>query len=197
MARPRLRHPAFSLVEVLVALTLIGLAGATLLLATTATTEAGADAMARSIARGIAEQLIDDAAGVGYHEPGSPPLSYPLGRDAGETANPLQTALFDDTDDFHGYHSSPPRDRFGMPLGQGNHQGGLRPENFRMPDGYFANWQVEVSVAFADEDSPAQDLAPPATSGLKAVRVRVTRQWNGSVQELIMLRQVFAYVPPT
>jgi prepilin-type N-terminal cleavage/methylation domain-containing protein len=196
MATRHVPSRGFSLIEVLVSLTLLGLAGSTLLLATTATVQSGQDALSRTIARGIAEQMMDDVLGRRYHEPGGGALSYPLGREAGETAVPLKTILFDDTDDYHGYTSSPPRDAWGIELGTGDGQGGQRPEGFRVPAGYFAGWSVEVTMAYADENDPSIDLVSPQTSGLRSVRVRVTRSWDGGDQELAVLRQVFAYVPP-
>jgi prepilin-type N-terminal cleavage/methylation domain-containing protein len=196
MASRLVSSRGFSLIEVLVSLTLLGLAGSTLLLATSATVQSGHDALAQTIARGIAEQVLDDALGRRYHEPGGSALSYPLGREAGETSVPLQTILFDDTDDYHQYVGSPPRDAWGIELGTGDGQGGQRPEAFRVSAGYFSGWTVEVTIAYADENDPSIDLASPQASGLRSVRVRVTRSWDGGDQELAVLRQVFAYVPP-
>src|SRR5262245_52995751 len=122
----RNRHRGFSLVEVLVSLTLLGLAGSTLLLATASTMQAGNDALAQTIARGVAEQLLDEILGQPYCETGGNPLAYPLGPNAGETSNPLKTSLFDDTDDYNGYTCSPPRDAWGIDLGTENGQGGQR-----------------------------------------------------------------------
>ncbi|MGE0758768.1 MAG: prepilin-type N-terminal cleavage/methylation domain-containing protein [Pirellulaceae bacterium] len=196
MRPPHRPKRGFSLVEVLVSLTLLGLAGSTLLLATASTVQAGGDALAQTIARGIAEQLIDDVLGQPYIESGGNALAYPLGRESGETTVPLKTILFDDSDDYHQYTSTPPRDPWGCELGTGDGEGGLRPEAFRVADGYFVNWNVEVTVQYADESNPTIDLVAPATSGLRSVTVRITRDQDGGVQELVTLRQVFAYVPP-
>jgi hypothetical protein len=183
-------------VEVLVAMTLLGLASSTLLLATVATVQSGHDALSQTIARGIAEQVIDDVLGQPYYEPGGNPFSYPLGAEAGETANPPATFLFDDADDFHEYVSVPPRDPFGIELGSGNGVGGQRAEHLQLPEGYLSNWRVEVAITYVDEVDLSVDLTPPTTSGLRAVRVRVSRTWDGVDRELVMLRQVFSYVPP-
>jgi prepilin-type N-terminal cleavage/methylation domain-containing protein len=168
MAARRDHARGFSLIEVLVSLTLLGLAGSTLLLATAATIQSGHDALAQTIARGIAEQ----------------------------TTVPLKTVLFDDTDDYHQYIGSPPRDPWGIELGTGDGQGNQRPAEFQVPAGYFAGWRVEVTIAYADESDPSVDLTPPQTSGLRAVRVRVSRKWDDGYQELVVLRQLFAFVPP-
>jgi prepilin-type N-terminal cleavage/methylation domain-containing protein len=196
MAAPLKRHHGFSLIEVLVSLSLLGLAASTLLLATGSTVQSSSDALAQTIARGIAEQLIDEVLGQPYHEPGSHPLTGPLGPESGESPAPSQTFYFDDADDYHQFASSPPSDPWGKLLGSGDGQGGLRAESFRLPQDYFGGWTVEATITYVDETNPSLDLAAPATSGIRAVRVRVTRSQGGGVRELATLRQVFAYVPP-
>jgi type II secretory pathway pseudopilin PulG len=185
----------FSLVEALVALTLIGLASSTLLLATASTVQSGADASARTIARGIAEQMIDEILGQRYHEQGTSARGA-LGPESGETATPPRTLLFDDADDYANFESSPLRDSWGMPLGQGNGLGGLRATDFRLPDNYFAQWKVRITITYVNESDPTKDLSGLATSVVRAVRIQVTRNWNGTDQELVSLRRVIAYVPP-
>jgi Tfp pilus assembly protein PilV len=188
------RASGFSLVEALVALTLIGLASSTLLLATASTVQSGADATAQTIARGIAEQVMDEILGQRYHEPNGAARGT-LGPETGESSTPPRTILFDDTDDYAGFTSSPLRDAWGIALGQGNGLGGLRATEFRLPDSYFADWRVNVQVTYVDEDDPTTDLSGFATSVVRAVRVQVTRNWNGTAQDLATIRRVIAYVP--
>lgn len=187
----------FSLVEVLVALSVVGIAASTLLLASASTVESGSDVKARLVARGLAEQMLDDLLGQPYCEPGTSPTTWPLGPESGESSLVPKTILFDDSDDYHLYRSSPPRDRWGIEAGQGDGQGGRRRESFRLPDEYFAGWQVELQVTYANENNPSLDLPASQTSGLRAARVRISRTVNQSVEELILLRRVFAYVPST
>jgi type II secretory pathway pseudopilin PulG len=182
-------------VEALVALTLIGLASSTLLLATASTVQSGADATAQTMARGIAEQVMDEVLGQRYHEPGGSARAT-LGPESGETASPPRTLLFDDADDYAGFASSPPRDTWGIQLGQGNGLGALRAADFRLPDNYLSDWNVQVTVSYVNENDPTKDLSGSATSVVRAVRVRVTRNWNGTAQELASIRRVIAYVPP-
>jgi prepilin-type N-terminal cleavage/methylation domain-containing protein len=190
------RPAGFSLVEVLVALTIIGLASSTLLLATASTVQSGNDALSQTIARGIAEQLLDEAIGRGYHERGGSATSWPLGPESGETSNPAKSILFDDTDDYAGYSMSPPADPWAIELGHGDGAGSRRPEAFRLRDGYFSGWSVKVTVTYVDENDPQKDLTPPTTSVMRAVRVQVFRNWDGTPREIVSLRRVLAYVPP-
>jgi type II secretory pathway pseudopilin PulG len=194
MASHGRRADGFSLVEALVALTLIGLASSTLLLATASTVQSGADSTAETIARGIAEQIMDEILGQRYHESGGSARAT-LGPETGETSSPQRTILFDDTDDYANFSSTPLRDDWGIARGQGNGAGGLRASEFRLPDNYFANWNVNVRVSYVDEIIPTKDLSGSATSVVRAVRVQVTRNWNGTAQELVTIRRVIAYVP--
>lgn len=189
------RRCAFSLVEVLVSLTIIGLAGAALLLATESTTQTGNDALAATIARGIAEQILDDVLGQRYMAAGESPTALPFGPEAGEVSTPVKTILFDDADDFHRLDQSPPLDPWGIALGQGNGTGGLRPEDFRLSAAYLANWRVTVAIHYVSESDPAVDLTGTATSGLRSATVTVSRTVNGVTDTLAQMRRVFSHVP--
>jgi prepilin-type N-terminal cleavage/methylation domain-containing protein len=190
------RRRAFSLVEVLVSLTIIGLAGAALLLAAETTTLNGQDAVAATIARGIAEQLLDDLAGQRYVALGKSPTGLPFAKETGETSTPPKTSLFDDLDDYHQLDLAPPLDPWGVPLGQGNGSGGLRPEDFRVSPTFFARWRARVEVTYVNEADPSVNLAGSATSGMRAATVSITRTVNGVTETLAQVRRVFSYVPP-
>ncbi len=186
---------AFSLVEVLVSLTIIGLAGAALLLAAESTTQTGNDALSATIAHGIAEQILDDVMGQRYVAATDSPTVLPFGIEAGESNNPVKIVLFDDTDDFHGLDQTPPLDPWGVALGQGDSAGGLRPEDFRVSASSFANWRTTVAITYVNETNPAVDLTGSATSGMRAVTVTVKRTVNGVTDTLTKIRRVFSYVP--
>lgn len=194
----RTRHHfrrAFSLVEVLVSLTIIGLAGAALLLAAESTTQTGNDALAATIARGIAEQILDDVLGQRYVAAGESPTVLPFGTEAGEASIPVKTVLFDDTDDFHRIDQSPPLDPWGVALGQGDNAGGLRAEDFRLSASFLANWRTVVALTYVNETNPAVDLTGSATSSMRAATVTVTRTVNGVTDTLAQIRRVFSHVP--
>jgi prepilin-type N-terminal cleavage/methylation domain-containing protein len=190
----RIQARAFSLVEVLVSLTIVGLAGAALLLASETATQAGNDAVSATIARGIADQIVDEVLGKRYVEPGEAATVLPLGVEAGEGNVPLKTNLFDDSDDYHGIELAPPLDPVGIPLGFGDGNGALRAEDFRIGDTFFSNWRVVVAITYVDEANPSVDLTSTATSGMRAVTVTVYRQGNGTTDQLAQVRRVFSYV---
>lgn len=186
---------AFSLVEVLASLTILGLAAAALLLANETTSRSMHDAIAETIARGIADQVLDDVAGMRYVESGESETVLPLGSESGEARTPLQMAAFDDIDDFHGINQSPPLDRWGVALGQGDGAGGLRAADFRISDEYLANWQVTVSITYVNETDPAIDLTGSSTSGMRAATVTISKTVDGVRVTLAQVRRVFSYVP--
>lgn len=187
---------AFSLVEVLVSLTILGMAAAALLLASETMALNSQDAVARTVAGGIARQLLDEVASRRYMELGTSSLALPLGPDSGEKPTPRRSVLFDDIDDYHGLSHAPLRDEFGVLFGEGNGQGGTRPTEFRVPDNYFANWRVDVTVAYVDPSNPAVDLSGNATGEMRAVTVTVARSTQGTWETLAQQRRVFSYVPP-
>jgi type II secretory pathway pseudopilin PulG len=188
---------AFSLVEVLVALTIVGMAGAALLLATEAAVVATDDALERTIAHGLAQQYVDECLGTRYVEAGTSPESSWLGRESGEHTWPSQRAVFNDTDDFNGYVAYPLRDPWAVTMGQGDGNGASRHPQFQLRSNYFQQWFATIRVYYVADDDPATRLASGETSGTRAVEVHVGKfQSNGSVRILSRLRRVYSYVPP-
>jgi hypothetical protein len=147
-----------------------------------------------TIARGIADQILDDLLGQRYVAAGESPSVLPLGMEAGESSNPVRTILLDDTDDFHLVAFDSPLDPYGRPLGQGDGAGGLRPEELRVSESFLANWRVEIVITYVNESNPAVDLTGSATSGMRAATVTVTRIVNGTSDQLAQVRRVFSCV---
>jgi hypothetical protein len=145
-----------------------------------------------SIAEGIAEMLLDEIAGCRYAAPGTGPLQWPLGPGGHEGPH---RASFDDIDDFDGFASGV-TDSWGVALGQGDGQGGLRHANFRLRDGYFQNWKTEIDVFYVSNNDLSKRLAAGLTSYHRAVRVRVlASRKDGSTRQLATAQRVFSYVP--
>lgn len=190
------RRGGFTLVEVLLALTIIVMAGSALLLATHAAMNSATDSLDQTIAQGIARQFLDEAMGLAYAEPGSDPFSLHLGPDAGEDAATGRFAVFDDTDDFALDHAAAPVDPWGQPLGTGDDQGSQRHPNFRLGLDYFHDWELTSTVVYVDEADPATALPAGSVSGMRAIEVSVyKRQQQGSARLLANIRRVYSYVP--
>jgi type II secretory pathway pseudopilin PulG len=186
---------AFSLIEALVALSITAMAGAVLLLATEGVLETTNDAVAQTIAQGMATQLIDEVLGTMHSEPGVGPYQTSLGPNNYELAGDGRER-FNDTDDFNGYLTQPPEDCWGKPLGRGNDSGGTRHPAFYAPGHDFDAWRQRIAVYYVNPADPTQRLASNQTSDYRAVEVTIERvEPNGSIRPLAIQRRVFCYVP--
>lgn len=190
---PRARR-AFTLLESLLAITLTAVAGLTLLAGIASSIQTTDAALEQAIALGMAQQLMDEVAGWAYMQPGVTPYQFPLGPGPGE-GGPTRANL-NDIDDFHGFVEQPPSDRWGIPLGTDNGQGGQRYANMRCRPGYFDGWRREIEVYYVSDADPSTRLFGSQTSNHRAVEVRVyIDEPTGGARELVRLRRVFAYVP--
>ncbi len=194
--RSERRSTGFTLVEAMVAITLIALAGSALLLAAQTSMDSSDSAFEQNLARGIANQIVDEVLGLRYGAAGASPYQYPLLAGGHETSSPQKRILFDDTDDFNNYSSRPLHDPWAIELGQGDGAGGLRHPNFRMRDDYFDDWAVAVRVFYANPNDLSKNLTGSNTSGFRALEVTV-REFaeDGSSRVLATARRVYAYVP--
>jgi hypothetical protein len=184
------------MVEAMLAITIAALAGSVLLLGTTTSLETTKNGMYSAIARGMAQQLMDEIVGCRYVESGGNPYSTVLGPETGETTGGTRQ-LFDDSDDYNGLRTKPPKDFYGIALGKDDGLGGQRNTLFQIPPGLIDNWQQEVDVYYVSESNLSTKLATGQTSDYRVVEVRIT--YNDPVQGtqvLAGLKRVLSYVPP-
>ena len=185
----------FTLVEALVATTILAVAGSALLFGLTAAMDTTQDVVHRTIAAGLAQQLMDEVAGLPYADKTGGPYESPL-VSAVDATTGCRTACHDQAD-FHGTATSPPVDSWGVRLGDDDGAGGQRHANFRAPADYLARWKQSVSVRYANPADLKQDLPDGQTSDYRSVAVVIgLTERSGQVRELARLRRVFAYVPP-
>lgn len=181
----------------MVAITLIALAGSALLLATQTSMDSSDLAFEQNIARGIANQIVDEVMGRRYGAAGASPYQYPLSAGSHEISTPQKRILFDDSDDFNNYSSRPLRDPWAIELGQGDGAGGTRHTNFQLRDDYFDNWEVAIRMHYANPNDLSQNLSGSNTSDFRALEVTVGKHNDdGSVRRLATVRRVYGYVPP-
>jgi hypothetical protein len=189
------RRGGFSIVEAIVALSITALAGAVLLLAVESTVQSTTDSVQRTIADGLAQQLLDEALTKCFVVPGGDPLSNSLGPNAFELAGSGRER-YNDADDFHNFTAMPAEAIYGLPVGTGDDTGGLRHASFRVPTGYFDNWRQRVEVYFVDPS----DHRLPLTSGtsyFRAIEVHIEIQdGDGFYRNLATRKRIVAYVPP-
>jgi type II secretory pathway pseudopilin PulG len=188
------RRTAFSLIEAMVALSITAMAGAVLLLATQGVVETTNDAIAQTIAQGMAAQLIDEVLGARYCH-ASDPYETTLGPTAAERVGSRRDR-FNDSDDFHDYTARPPQDTWGKSLGQGDWNGSLRHPALRSPGDPFNQWRQKVEVYYVDPSDPTVRKASGQWSDYRAVEVTIERvETDGAIRPLAKLRRVYCYVP--
>jgi len=196
IAKRRRNASAFTMVEAMLAITIAALAGSILLLGTTTSVETTKKGMYAAIARGMAQQLMDEIVGCVYFESGGNPYSTVLGPETGEATSGTRQ-LFDDSDDYNGLRTKAPKDFYGIALGKDDGAGGLRNTLFQVPAGFLDNWQQEVDVYYVSESKISTKLATGQTSDYRVVEVRIT--YNDPAQGtqlLATLKRVLSYVPP-
>ena len=184
----------FTFVEAMVAITITAVAGAAILLGISSSLESTQTAMEQTVALGLAQQLMDELAGKQFAENPSSPYDTPLGPTQAESAGPGRTQ-FTNLADYNGMVEAPPLDLWGIPLGNGDGQGGTRNPAMQIGS-YLAHWQRATLVYYVDPNNLANALPAGQTSNYRAVEVHVSVQdRNGALRQILVLRRVFAYVP--
>ena len=201
--RDRLRtRNGFTLIEALVAISIMALAGSVLLLAAQTSLDATDDAGKQAIAQGICDQVLDEIMSHRYMETGEAYDKNVLNANAGESIR----QLWDDTDDFNSYSVQPIQDTYGQTLGNGDDAGGQRHPNFKVVNGFFAKWRLRVDIYYVSSTDLSQRLdSPPVaaggnlttTSGYRCAEATVEYQdTDGTYRTLAKGRRVYAYMPP-
>jgi prepilin-type N-terminal cleavage/methylation domain-containing protein len=191
------RRAGFTLIEALVATTVLALCGAAVLLGLSVSLQTTTASMEETLGIALAQQMMDEIAGARYHDVGGSPTG-PLGASAAEKAGPGRR-LFDSIDDYDKYNSeaaSAPTDFWGVELGSDDGAGGQRHPLLRLPAAQFVPWRRKVTVAYVDINNPSSDLPVSSTSDYRAVQVVVkyTDPETGD-REVARMRRVFANIP--
>lgn len=184
----RVPRPGFSLVEALVAVAITSIAGAALITSISASVASSVIVADRAIARGLAEQLMDEIAAT----------RFPAATNSAPSGSTRET--FDDIDDYAGLSERPPRTRSGQTIGE---DGGWlygqpidRPPQLR-PDGdYLSRFSREVTVERVQPASSDTWDAVSQHTDYRRVIVRVIRtDARGNRSTAAELTRTFAYAP--
>ncbi len=188
-------HSAFTFIEVMAAMVITSIAGAVLLLGVTTSMEDTQQSMYKTIADGLAAQLMDEIVGGRYMEFNGSAYNTTLGPDSGEsTAGPR--SAFDDIDDYNGISFKPPVDAYNVALGKEDDAGGTRDPNFCVTANFLTRWKETVTVSYASSTDYSTKLTS-GTSDYRIIEVKIyyTDQTKGD-RELAVLRRTVAYVAP-
>lgn len=194
LRRPGRPPRAFTLIEALVATSILGFAGSALLLGLASSLDTTTRISEETVAAGLAQQLIDEIAGKQYsHDPALP--RAPLGPTAWEAAG-TGRQRYNDIGDYHGISQSPPQDSWGNSLTLGN--SGVARHPSLQAGAYFTQWRQQVEVYYVDlgADGRLTRKSSGQSSDYRAVEVLITRtDAQGIVHQLARAFRVFAYVP--
>jgi type II secretory pathway pseudopilin PulG len=192
--RRREARLAFSLIEALIALSITSLAGAVLLLSVQSSLDTTLDAVERTIADGLAQQLLDEILTKRYSGPGESALATTLGPLTNESLS-AGRSMYDDVDDYAGYVAQPPKGTFGEELGTGDDSGNARLANFRVRGEFFQNWQVRTLVFYVSANDHTITSATP--TNFRAIEVHIEQiAPDGRVTPLATRKRVVTYLPP-
>ena len=157
------RHAAYSLVEVMITIVIIGGMFVAAMHTLGAARLGQRQTTDRARAHMLAQALMDEILRQAYEEPNGDPL---LGLEADEGLDGTRSS-FDDVDDYDGWSGSPPRARDGRTIAG------------------FELWQRVVTVEFVEPTLPSTTATQDA--GLKRIRVAVKRG-AATVTEMVALR---------
>ncbi len=197
---------AFTLVEALVSISITALAAGVLLLGIGSSLRTTRDALQQTVARGMAEQLMDEVLGGRYASVDVNGNPTEFGPSSFESSG-MARERYDDVDDYDLLRIQPPQDLWGVELGKDDGKGGQRNRNSWAPAGlseggqenisFFRNWRQEVDIYYVDESDLTVGLSAGQVSDYRVVEVRiVVDDPDTGTRELVKLRQVLAHVPP-
>ncbi len=185
----------------MVAVTVAAVAGSALLLGVYSSLQTADHALEATVAMGMAQQLMDEVAGArycDYKESDGVLTDVPYNtvlKPSVLDAAPGTRERFTDSDDFNGFQSQPPTDRWGAILGTDDVDGNSRHPNFQAPTIYYNNWRQEIHVYYVDDEDLSQRLPAGQVSDHRAIEVRIVAvNSDGGERELASLRRVIAYV---
>ncbi len=191
----RTLQAGFTLVEAMVALSITAIAGATIILGIQSSLQTTTHVLDKTIAQGLAHQLMDEITGCRYVEYGEDPYQNALVPGADELATGTRE-IFDDINDFNAQDNRQPVDAWGILLGQDDGQGGTRHESFTAPRARLDRLRRTVEVYYVNPDDLSQRLLYGATSDYRAVEVSVFYiEDGGNQRELVKLRRVVVNMP--
>lgn len=184
----------FTLVEAVVAISITAIAGSAILLGVTSSVRTADEALKKTVALGLAEQLLDEICQARFRDVSEDVSTEP--RVNGPGAAETSRAMYDDVDDYRGLRTMPPADAWGVALGTESDGGAERHPNFRSSS-LMANWRQEVDIYSLDLADPTRRLATSASSRSREVIVRIVEVNPGGTSEtLAELRRVVTWVRP-
>lgn len=190
------RMRGFTLVEALIAISILAIASTVLLVGSSSSLQTTDEALKQTIAAGMAAQLMDEVLGATYCANRYSGHQFDLGRSVWESGG-TGRERYNDIDDYDDVRTQPPTDMYGVPLGKDDGQGGQRHAAFQCSPGFVQYWRQEIDVFYVAEGDLSTPLPYGVASDYRLIEVRIVERPPGKpARELARLRRVVAYVPP-
>lgn len=187
----------FSLMEAVVAMSIVAFASSVLLLGVEATMQSVEEQEEITIADGMARQILDEIQGQNWVDPAlrSQPYQTSLSASPDELIGPGRS-LFDDTDDYNNYQATPPVHLNGKALAATDSTGDTLPEAFRPRSSFLSDWRLTVEVAYLNENNHAVQVADYQPTSYRVLICRVYRQNRDNTwREIVTRQRVISYIP--
>ena len=191
------RRPGFSLVEAIVAMTIVAIASSVLLLGVEATLQSVEYQEEVTIADGLARQLLDEIQGQNWVDPSirSSPYQTSLSASGDELVGPGRSK-FDDTDDYNGYTSTPPVYIDGKTLSTSDSSGDTLPEAFRPSSSFLSRWRCTVEVSYVSETDHSIHVPATSPTNYRVLICRVYRRnADNTWREVVERERIISYIP--
>ncbi|MEW4451315.1 type II secretion system protein [Bremerella sp. JC817] len=197
VANSMVRRHGFSLVEAVVAMSIVAIASSVLLLGVEATISSVEEQEEITIADGMARQMLDEIQGQSWVDPAlrSQPYQTSLSASADERVGPGRSR-FDDTDDYNEYSASPPVRIDGKTLSTCDTSGDTLPAGFQPRSNFLANWRCTVEVAYLSENNHSVQVADNHPTNYRVLICRVFRRnLDGNWRQIVQRERVISYIP--
>jgi len=187
----------FSLMEAVVAMSIVAFASSVLLLGVEATIESVQEQEEITIADGLARQMLDEIQGQSWVDPAlrDHPYQTSLSASPDELQGPGRS-LYDDTDDYNDYSASPPVRIDGKALTATDSSGDTLPAAFQPRSDFLDNWRLTVEVAYLSESNHSVQVADNNPTSYRALICRVYRRNRDNAwREVVERKRVISYIP--
>lgn len=165
-----------SLLEAVMAMTILTLTGTALLSASMAAIQSGSLMNQTVVAEGIADQLADEIEAVGF----------PRGTNTLPSAG-IPRVLYNHVDDFAGYNQKPPVDRLNKTLGMEDPSGSTRNAALQPEPGFLGSFRQQVAVERISPNGSGFDVVTSDTD-YRRVTVTVSYQDAGGTEVPLVKR---------
>lgn len=198
VAQNPFRHcPGFSLIEAVVAMTIVAIASSVLLLGVEATLQSVEYQEEVTIADGLARQFLDEIQGQNWVDPSIRNSPYATSLSAsGDELSGQGRSRFDDTDDYNGYSTNPPVHIDGNTVSTSDSSGDTLPKEFRPSSSFLSRWRCTIEVSYVSETDHSVKVPANSPTNYRVLICRVYRRnADDTWREVVERERIISYIP--